>query len=455
MSQKKSARPAAREALVLARRTRHLTGLVATVSAIKAIIIVSTGNGAWLGADGENYLGMVDSLRAQGFFAEGLMYWPAGYPLLLWALSLPGAAAMLWLLSVVQTALWSVAVWLMATAVLRTRVAAAALPFAYLALLNPTLSLSSIAVGYESPAAALHLIAAAVLLRDLLDRGQNIPWRASATAGSALGLAVFMQPRLIVGAVALVVAWFIARAPRREALIGFGLALTILVTFPVALMARNQVANGVATISTNLGATMMIGAGDGASGTYTNSPATIPCDVDAPSEIEADNQRVRCVLAWYAKNPAESFRLAIVKSRHFWSPWFGPIAAGTMARNPWLTIHPIKSIADDGQAVTLIFGNAGVFVSLLWVGGSVLLLALGTRALWRLRDPERWLGTVSAGIVLASWAISVASIGDHRFRLPVLGLSLLLQAVGFLSLVRSQSIPSIAWLGTPGTRRRR
>lgn len=35
-----------------------------------------------------------------------------------------------------------------------------------------------------------------------------------------------------------------------------------------------------------------------------------------------------------------------------------------------------------------------------------------------------------AAIVGGSWAVTLVTFGDHRFRLPVMGLSLLLQVVG-------------------------
>jgi hypothetical protein len=35
-----------------------------------------------------------------------------------------------------------------------------------------------------------------------------------------------------------------------------------------------------------------------------------------------------------------------------------------------------------------------------------------------------------------NWAISLVTIGDHRFRIPIMGLSLFLQAIGLKTLLR-------------------
>ena len=51
------------------------------------------------------------------------------------------------------------------------------------------------------------------------------------------------------------------------------------------------------------------------------------------------------VLKWYLTNPIKTTSLFYHKSIYFWSPWYGPVANGTMARNPWLTINPLKDIA--------------------------------------------------------------------------------------------------------------
>jgi hypothetical protein len=38
------------------------------------------------------------------------------------------------------------------------------------------------------------------------------------------------------------------------------------------------------------------------------------------------------------------------------------------------------------------------------------------------------------GPILASWIAAVGTIGDHRFRIPTMSLSLVLQVIGFLTI---------------------
>jgi hypothetical protein len=60
------------------------------VFVVKLIIIGNVQGGAWLGADGENYLKGYDALVQDGIFSKEsiLNYWPAGYPLFILFLSM-------------------------------------------------------------------------------------------------------------------------------------------------------------------------------------------------------------------------------------------------------------------------------------------------------------------------------------------------------------------------------
>jgi hypothetical protein len=83
------------------------------VFAIKLIIIGNVQGGAWLGADGENYLTGYDALVRDGVFSKErlLSYWPAGYPLFILFLSLIGKSFVLTTLAVVQSAIFSFSVY--------------------------------------------------------------------------------------------------------------------------------------------------------------------------------------------------------------------------------------------------------------------------------------------------------------------------------------------------------
>ena len=75
------------------------------VFVIKIIIISNVQGGAWLGADGENYLTGYDAMLKDGIFSTEtkLTYWPAGYPLFILLLSLIGKSFVLTTLAVVQS----------------------------------------------------------------------------------------------------------------------------------------------------------------------------------------------------------------------------------------------------------------------------------------------------------------------------------------------------------------
>jgi hypothetical protein len=45
--------------------------------------------------------------------------------------------------------------------------------------------------------------------------------------------------------------------------------------------------------------------------------------------------------------------------------------------------------------------------------------------------------------VATSWGISLLTIGDHRFRLPIMGMSIFLQAVGLKTLLKGGKAPIV------------
>jgi hypothetical protein len=106
-----------------------------------------------------------------------------------------------------------------------------------------------------------------------------------------------------------------------------------------------------------------------------------------------------------------------------------------MARNPWLKISPVNQIAKsnaDGQK--LIFGFVGNAISWLWLLGQVLFLFLGFRALRKLGPDERFFAQVLIAPVLVSWLLALGTIGDHRFRVPTMSMSLALQVIAILAI---------------------
>ena len=118
-------------------------------------------DGIWLGADGENYLKGFDALVRDGIFSsEGILnYWPAGYPLIILFLSVLGNSWVLTSLAISQSLFFSFSVYYFAAQLYRTRLKNYSYLVLLLILLNPTLSLSSLAIGYESFTASGFLFA--------------------------------------------------------------------------------------------------------------------------------------------------------------------------------------------------------------------------------------------------------------------------------------------------------
>ena len=413
---------------------------IAIIFRIQGINTGSTGkmfyvDGAWLGADGENYLVGYNALLKEGIFSpEGILnYWPAGYPLFILLLSLLGKSWVLTTLSIVQSLLFSYAAYLFASQLYKTRIQKFSYVILLFILLNPTLSLSSIVIGYESITASGLIIIMALIVKSFNEKNEKKFLRYLVVNSTISGLLVFLQPRLIISCILIIFIWIITwKGLKASALLMiFSLAITLI--FPATLIYRNNKSVGLNSISTNLGITMNIGAGDKATGGYMQEGYGVPCELSGTS-VEQDNQRVKCVLDWYTQNPTKAIKLFYNKSVYFWSPWFGPIANGTMARNPWLKISPLQSIASNPEGADLILGPFGKLVSWVWLIGGLALLIYGYLALWRQNSLERFLGNLAIIAIGTNWLVSLISIGDHRFRIPVMGISLFLQAIGLKSL---------------------
>jgi hypothetical protein len=144
------------------------------------------------------------------------------------------------------------------------------------------------------------------------------------------------------------------------------------------------------------------------------------------------------VLDWYLDNPGKAINLLLNKARYFWSPWFGPEANGTMARNPWSQNHPLLSSAQTQNGFNLIFGTFGKLISWIWMLVGLALLMYGTLFLWRLGGLERLLALVFSMSFLLNLVSSMLTIGDHRFRIPSMAMSIFLQVVGTVALTKAK-----------------
>jgi len=422
---------------------------IAIISRISAFNFNVSGepfliDGAWLGADGENYLTGFKALVNQGVYSEAgiLNYWPAGYPLVLFFLTVFGKSWVLTTLSIFQTLVYVYGVYFFSKQLARTRLRKYSFLVFLLISLNPTLALSSIVVGYESLTASGFLVAIGIIIKDFVEKNERNFLVNLIMTSAIFGLMSFMQPRLIVAGIAINLLWVFSRKGLKIAYLFVVLSLVVTLLFPATLIYRNNKAIGVNSISTNLGVTMNIGAGDNATGGYMKEGFGVPCELSG-TPSEQDNQRVKCVLGWYLENPTKSLKLFYNKSIYFWSPWFGPVANGTMARNPWLTISPIKSMTSTQEGINTVYGNFGKLVSWTWLIGGLALLLYGFQILWRQKSLERLIANLAMLAIAINWLVSLISIGDHRFRMPIMGLSLFLQAIGLKTLFRGGKVTMV------------
>jgi hypothetical protein len=404
---------------------------------IKLITMGNIQGGGWLGADGENYLRGVDGILKEGLFSQErlLGYWPAGYPILIWLLTKITITHILWVLSFVQSAFYGYASYYFTRQLRDTKVKPYLFWISILLAANPTLSLSSLAVGYESPIAACMLMVTGLIIKSQLNSIDRRFWIRVAAVGGFFALAAFMQPRWVLTTLVVAIIWALAYKNRKhQALILIGV-MAIMAIAPITLIARNNGAGNGNVISTNLGVTMRIGAGDETSGGYKRTGPEVPCDPVPPATTVTDNEIVKCVIKWYAGNPVKAVKLFINKGFYYWSPWSGPIVNGTMARNPWLKIDPILNIARGSQQGNdLVYGAFGKLVSWVWMLATISLFFIGFFWLRSFKGIQSQLAWLTFLPVVISWVVGMGTIGDHRFRIPTMTLSLVLQAIGFAAL---------------------
>jgi hypothetical protein len=409
---------------------------------VKFMIIINIQGNAWLGADGENYISAYAALVKDGLFSSErlLHYWPAGYPIFLLGLSFLGESWIFATLTILQSLIYSSAVFFFVYQLSKTKVRNYSFLVMLFLLLNPTLSLASICVGYESLAASGLLVTLGLLIQDLTSNSSKVFKRNVILSAITIGFISFFQPRLLLSGLVGIAIWVLVRKPIKSAILVMLLAISIVAVSPASLMLRNQNANGFTAISTNLGITMNLGAGDEADGSYRpNEKYGVPCSTIEGNAAQQDSHLVQCVVKWYLTNPIKSIELLTNKAIFFWSPWFGPEAVGTMGLNPWLRISPLVDIATNSEEGNkLIYGSFGKFISWGWILLSLTLLMIGFWRLWRIGGVEKIIGIFALSQIVLNWLIAMGTLGDHRQRLPILGLSIFLQAIGIKAIFKGK-----------------
>ena len=111
-----------------------------------------------------------------------------------------------------------------------------------------------------------------------------------------------------------------------------------------------------------------------------------------------------------------------------------------MGLNPWLRISPLVDIASNSEEGNkLIYGSSGKIISWGWILLSLTLLFIGFWRLWRIGGVEKVIGIFALSQIVLNWLIAMGTLGDHRQRLPILGLSIFLQALGIKAIFKGKS----------------
>jgi hypothetical protein len=425
-------------------RKAQVRGLLAfslTVFFIKIMWLSSKEGMGLLGADGENYLQGLEGLLSEGFFstADKLSYWPAGYSILMWPIAAISESNQAFIVGIIQSLILALAIWFFAIELSATSLKRFAWPAAIVLSLSPTLSLNSVVIGYEVTSASLFLLAISLFLRQArLSKSSILNWENS-LAAFAISISCFMQPRILLLALGIIVPFAIYHYRGRAIPIFLAFSISIVAIAPSIMILRNIEANGYAAISTNLGVTMNIGAGPEATGGYDSPKSGVPCEAIEGNAAEQDSHKVGCVLKWYLENPGKSAKLFTNKFLYHWSPWFGPLVNGTMGRSPWYQSHPLSAFATTPEGSKIVFGAVGKTISWAWVLGSLALLIYGFIALRRRGGVSTLLAWSLFLPVLLNTGSSMGTIGDHRFRIPTLTLSILLQLLGLYAIFERRS----------------
>jgi hypothetical protein len=429
--------------VVRAERTqlRAMVFFSAAILLIKVFWLSSQQGRGLLGADGENYFNSLEGLLKDGIFSEqgNLHYWPAGYPILMWPLAELSPNSFVFLVGIIQSLIFAFSVTYFSIELGKSPLKRFSWPALILLSVSPTFTLNSVVIGYEVTSAVLFLLSIALYLRLIrLDKKSGLSWE-GALAALAISISCFMQPRIMLLALGVLIPFAIYHHRGKAIPIFLTLSLGIVALAPATLIFRNIQAQGFAAISTNLGTTMNIGAGPESTGGYTNSATGVPCEAIEGDAAQQDSHKVGCVFKWYLENPSSAVGLFVNKFFFHWSPWFGPLSNGTMARNPWLKFHPFAETAKTQEGFEMVYGNLGKLISWAWVLGSLALMGYGFLALRRRGGVSTLLAWTLLIPVILNTGSSMGTIGDNRFRIPTLSLSLLLQLFGAYALFARKS----------------
>lgn len=405
-----------------------VVGLVYTLAIADYVHMVAPASGP----DSPIYSAAAGVLYRNGLFAgdvPGIPFWPAGYPLFIAVLYRSGFTSVSAPIVVQQLAL-AAALCASYRLVKRELSAEAGLVTVVLLVLSPALRFSSTVFMYETL-----LLAAAVIACDLVSDGVRQPQGAARTvrftaAFAIAGLGATLQPKLLAVALGLLF-WAIWRT--RDRMVPLLCAVSLLAG-PLGIVGRNWIAGGDAVLSANLGFTMLMGANDHARGGYVRDAVVAhACHHRVPSfKPELDAEWRNCALHWMRAHPARTVGLAATKAGYFWLPFVGPLGTRGTWRHPLDHHRWLPATLLQRPLVARLDGALGVAWTALTVG----LVAFGIHRAARRRTNRPGVLLLAMPVALFM-AISMITVGDARFRLPVAPFYTAFMAYGLLPLIRA------------------
>ena len=170
---------------------------------VKIFIIINIPSGSWLGADGESYINGVNAMITDGIFSSAgvLHYWPAGYPLtILFSYTLIPSSALA-VHTLLQSALYCFCTGYFASQLNKTNLRKFAIPSVLLLNLSPTLSISSLLIGYESVSASCLILALGFFVSAYVSENKKFNSWQVLTSAIFLSINCFIQPRFLMTSV--------------------------------------------------------------------------------------------------------------------------------------------------------------------------------------------------------------------------------------------------------------
>ena len=424
---------------------------------IKLIVMGNTTGGGWLGSDGESWLAGADGLLKQGYYSDAsvLSYMPAGYPILIWLFAKISVVNGVWLLSFFQSAFYAFASFYFVKQLRDTKLRPYIFLIAIAIAFNPTLSLSTLVIGYESLLSSCMLLTMGLIINSMQLADTYKIYFGVISVGAVSAIASFVQPRWILTTVVIAVVWALMYKNRKVQVVILVGVIGIMAIAPALTIQRNIQSVDKAVIASILGSNMAVGAGDETSGGYPHTGPVVPCEPVPPATAPSDSDLVKCVVKWYASHPVKAMRLFINKGFFFWSPWSGPLGEGTMARNPWLKFNPLENISKGSQQGNdLVNKLPGKIISFAWVMGCISMMFIGFFWLRSMKGIYAKIAYVTLVPVVLTWLVAMGTVGDHRYRIPTMGLSVFLQVMGYFALRHKVKTRSFAVALEPSAKAR-